>query len=67
MAELTTEKVTTHTLTLTDEELASLRLAASTALNGSVPSPHDCHWREFARLGMPATRTDTTRNGLAVR
>ncbi|MEW1719788.1 hypothetical protein [Streptomyces sp. NPDC093109] len=57
MPELTTEQVTTHTLTLTDDELASLREAATTALSDSSASVHTRHWQAFARLGIGPTRS----------
>jgi hypothetical protein len=55
--QLTSKQTTTHTLTLSDDELASLREAARIALADSRASVHTTHWQAIARLGMPATRS----------
>lgn len=57
MPKLTTEKATTHTLTLTDAELAEWREAALCALDlGGDKDEHAETWRTISRLGLPATR-----------
>jgi hypothetical protein len=70
MPQLNTEQVTTHTLVLTDAELAALRNAARIALDDdaraafdkkhSYPdwygSPDPAAWQAFSRLGLSATR-----------
>lgn len=66
MPELNTERITKHTLVLTEDELASLREAARLALIDSVPSIHTKTWQQFVVLGKGATRAtkgDTTANG----
>ncbi|MEV3995800.1 hypothetical protein AB0K62_08920 [Streptomyces halstedii] len=59
MPELNTDRVTKHTLVLTDQELASLREAARIALSDSRASEHTKPWQAFVRLGLPATRSLT--------
>lgn len=67
MPKLTTEKVTTHTLTLTDAELAEWREAARCALDlGGDKDEHAATWRAISRLGLPATRGSLS-DGLAKR
>lgn len=70
MPELKTERVTTHTLVLTDAELAALRNAARIALDDNARaafdqthghpdwfgSPDPATWETFTRLGLSATR-----------
>lgn len=59
MAELKTEKVTAHTLTLTDAELNEWREAARCALDlGGDKDEHAATWRTIARLGLSPTRHD---------
>ncbi|MFJ9573581.1 hypothetical protein [Streptomyces bacillaris] len=64
MPELSTARITKHTLVLNDGGLAALREAAQVALSGSRASVHTKHWQAFTRLGLPATRslTDTHAN-----
>jgi hypothetical protein len=58
MPELKTEQVTTHTLTLTDAELAEWREAARCALDlGGDKDDHTAIWRTISRLGLSATRS----------
>ena len=58
MAELKTEKVTAHTLTLTDAELNEWREAARCALDlGGDKDEHAATWRTIARLGLSPTRS----------
>lgn len=57
MPKITTERVTTHTLTLTDAELAEWREAARCALDlGGDKDEHTETWTTISRLGMPALR-----------
>ncbi|MFJ2162561.1 hypothetical protein [Streptomyces sp. NPDC087856] len=70
MPELTSEHVTTHTLVLTDAELAALRNAARIALDVDARAVFDqkhhhpdwfgsrdpAAWETFTRLGLSATR-----------
>ncbi|QFZ75088.1 hypothetical protein GFH48_19060 [Streptomyces fagopyri] len=57
MPKLSTEQITTHTLTLTDAELAEWREAARCALDlGGDKDEHADTWRSISRLGLPATR-----------
>lgn len=57
MPELKTEQVTTHTLILTDAELAEWREAARCALDlGGDKDEHTDTWRMISRLGLSATR-----------
>ncbi|MDX3777747.1 hypothetical protein [Streptomyces europaeiscabiei] len=57
MPKLTTEQVTTHTLVLTDAELAEWREAALCALDlGGDKDEHTDTWRTISRLGLPTTR-----------
>lgn len=72
MPKITTERITLHTLQLTDTELAALRNAARIALDDDSRaafdkthghpdwhgSPDPAAWRAFARLGLPSTRGD---------
>lgn len=59
MPKLNTEQVTTHTLTLTDTELAEWREAARCALElGGDKDDHAATWRTIARLGLSPTRGD---------
>lgn len=59
MPQLNTEQVTTHTITLTDAELAEWREAARCALDlGGDKDEHAAVWRTISRLGMSATRGD---------
>jgi hypothetical protein len=59
MPTLSTEQVTTHTLTLTEAELAEWREAALCALDlGGDKDDHMGTWRTIARLGLPPTRGD---------
>ncbi|MFD3777342.1 hypothetical protein [Streptomyces sp. NPDC058612] len=53
MPELTTQKITTHTLTLTDDELIALREAGAMAIKHDNESKHVKAWRSFAHLGKP--------------
>ncbi|MEV7867469.1 hypothetical protein AB0P17_15510 [Streptomyces sp. NPDC088124] len=57
MPTLTTEQVTTHTITLTEDELRALREAAGIALKAKPDSEHVDQWAAFVRLGKPATRS----------
>jgi hypothetical protein len=58
MPKLTTEQVTTHTLTLTEAELAEWREAARCALDlGGDKDEHTAIWRTIARLGLSPTRS----------
>lgn len=59
MANLKTEHVTTHTVTLTDRELHALRVAADIALaaNASTTPDQEQAWMAFSKLGKPATRS----------
>lgn len=58
MAELTTEKVTRHTLHLTPEELRALRRATKAALGAFLDAPEaeKTAWQAFIDLGKPPTR-----------
>lgn len=56
MPELTTEQVTTHTLTLTDTELHAVRQAALCAIEHHPDYEHADIWRALGKLGKPATR-----------
>ncbi|MCH5677840.1 hypothetical protein [Streptomyces gilvus] len=58
MPKLTTEQVTTHTITLTEAELAEWREAAQCALDLGRGDEHAPTWRTIARLGLDATRGD---------
>lgn len=72
MPKITTERLTLHTLQLTDAELAALRNAARIALDDDARavfdkthghpdwhgSPDPTAWRAFARLGLPVTRNE---------
>ena len=61
MPKLTTEQVTTHTITLTDAELAEWREAAACALDlGGDKDEHAATWRTISRLGLSATRGSVT-------
>ncbi|MGW3651886.1 hypothetical protein [Streptomyces sp. NPDC000878] len=61
MAKLTTEQMTTHTLTLTEAELAEWREAARCALDlGGDNDEHTATWRTISRLGLPTTRGSFT-------
>lgn len=51
MPELKTEKVTTHTLVLTDTELHAVRQAALCAIEHHPDYEHADIWREFGKLG----------------
>ncbi|MFM9811614.1 hypothetical protein ACKI16_24265 [Streptomyces scabiei] len=60
MPELKTEQVTTHTLILTEAELAEWREAARCALDlGGDKDEHTDTWRTISRLGLSATRGRT--------
>lgn len=57
MPKLTTEQVTTYTITLTETELAEWREAARCALDlGGEKDDHTATWRTIARLGLSAAR-----------
>ncbi|WP_112490897.1 hypothetical protein [Streptomyces bacillaris] len=58
MAELTTEKLTRHTLHLTPHELQALRKAAKAALDAhdDAPEADKATWQTFIDLGKPNTR-----------
>jgi hypothetical protein len=59
--QLSTEQVTTHTITLTDAELAEWREAARCALDlGGDKDEHTATWRTISRLGLSATRGSLT-------
>ncbi|UJV41616.1 hypothetical protein [Streptomyces sp. AMCC400023] len=59
MPKLTTEQVTTHTIVLTDTELAEWREAARCALDlGGDKDEHTDTWRTISRLGLSALRGD---------
>jgi hypothetical protein len=59
MPKISTEQVTTHTLILTDAELAEWREAARCALDlGGDKDEHTTTWRTISRLGLPAARGD---------
>lgn len=61
MPELITEKVTTHTITLTEAELEEWREAARCALDlGGDNDDHTDTWRTISRLGLSATRGSLT-------
>lgn len=74
MAELRTDRVTTHTLTLTDAELGALRNAARIALDDDARaafdtkhghpdwhgSPDPAAWKAFTCLGLSPTRGSLT-------
>ncbi|MFE5662443.1 hypothetical protein ACFQ7W_00735 [Streptomyces niveus] len=57
MATLKTEQTTTHTVTLTEDELRALREAASVALSSGSVSEHTERWRTLRTLGAPVTRS----------
>lgn len=61
MPRLTTQQVTSHTLTLTltDAELTQWRDAARCAIDlGGDKDEHAATWRTIARLGLGPTRGD---------
>ena len=67
MPEISTQHVTTHTVTLTGLELESLREAARIALDHEPHTIHRTAWTALSKLGAPATRsrpglTDTYAN-----
>lgn len=67
MPELKTEQVTTHTITLTDTELAEWREAARCALDlGGDKDEHTDVWRTISRLGLSSTRGMAERPNLTV-
>lgn len=55
--DLTTATVTSHTLTLTETELAELREAARCALDlGGQGDDHAATWQKLTRLGLGPAR-----------
>ncbi|MEU0181792.1 hypothetical protein ABZ312_11475 [Streptomyces sp. NPDC006207] len=55
--DFSTEQVITHTLKLTDAELAEIREAAKCAIDlGGATDEHLPVWRSLARLGLSAIR-----------
>lgn len=55
--QLSTKQVTTHTITLTEDELNEWREAARCALDlGGDKDDHASTWRTISRLGLSATR-----------
>lgn len=61
MAELNTQHVTTHTVTLTDFELESLCEAARMALDATDTCVHTNAWQALSRLGKGPLRTARSR------
>ncbi|WTW96589.1 hypothetical protein OG216_25910 [Streptomycetaceae bacterium NBC_01309] len=56
MADITTEQITRHTVTLTDPELLALREAAALAMAHAPDHEHHDAWKALRRLGAPTTR-----------
>ncbi|MGW1938966.1 hypothetical protein [Streptomyces goshikiensis] len=56
MPELSTQHVTTHTVTLTAMELESLREAARIALSYADTCVHTSAWQALSKLGKGPTR-----------
>ncbi|MFE7099763.1 hypothetical protein [Streptomyces erythrochromogenes] len=57
MPELSTQHVTTYTVTLTAFELESLREAARVALANTDSCVHTADWQALRLLGKPNTRS----------
>lgn len=61
MPELRTQHVTTHTVTLTDLELESLREAVRMALDATDTCVHTNAWQALSRLGKGPLRAARSR------